>query len=215
MAGLVVLSWPSEVQGYIGPGAGFAVVGSFMVMLTALLSGFVAIFTWPIRYLYRSIRSRKVYAQSKIKKLVILGLDGLEPSLTDEFMSEGKLPNLAKLRSQGCYKRLGTTLPPLSPVAWSSFQTGCNPGKHNIFDFLTRDKRTYRPKISSVEINPPKRMIRLGRFQIPLSAPEIRTQRMAQPFWKILGDHGIFSNVIRVPITFPPEKFYGNSLSAM
>ena len=44
------------------------------------------------------------------------------------------------------------TLPPISPVAWSTFQTGVNPGKHNIFDFLVPDERTYQPKLSSVEI---------------------------------------------------------------
>ena len=47
---------------------------------------------------------------------------------------------------------LGSTLPPISPVAWSSFQTGVNPGKHNIFDFLIPDTRSYQPKLSSVEI---------------------------------------------------------------
>ncbi len=68
---------------------------------------------------------------------------------------------------QGCFRPLGSTLPPISPVAWSSFQTGVNPGKHNIFDFLTPDLRTYQPKLSSVEIRPPRRMLRLGKYRIP------------------------------------------------
>jgi acetoin:2,6-dichlorophenolindophenol oxidoreductase subunit beta len=59
-------------------------------------------------------------------------------------------------------------------VAWSSFQTGANPGKHNIFDFLTRDRRTYQPKLSSVEIRGPRRHIRLGKYLLPLGKADIK-----------------------------------------
>ena len=52
----------------------------------------------------------------------------------------------------GCYSRLRTTYPALSPVAWSSFATGTNPARHNIFDFLNRDRRTYLPLLSSTHI---------------------------------------------------------------
>ena len=67
-------------------------------------------------------------------------------------MEEGILPNLSKLREDGTYTRLGTTWPPLSPVAWSSFSTGTHPARHNIFDFLDRDRRTYLPLLSSTRI---------------------------------------------------------------
>ena len=49
-----------------------------------------------------------------------------------------------------------------------------NPGKHNIFDFLTPDLRTYQPKLSSVEIRPPRRMLRLGKYQFPLGKADVR-----------------------------------------
>ncbi|MHC4417927.1 MAG: alkaline phosphatase family protein, partial [Planctomycetota bacterium] len=143
----LILAVPAEAQAYIGPGAGFAVVGSFLVMFTALLSGLLALFTWPIRYIIRAIRGRHALARSRVKKFVILGLDGMDPGLAEKFLDEGKLPNLARLRKEGCFKRLATTVPSMSPVAWSSFQTGANPGKHNIFDFLTRDKQSYIPKL--------------------------------------------------------------------
>ncbi len=145
----------------------------------------------------------------------MLGLDRMDPKLTEKFLDEGKLPNFAKLRKLGCFKQLATTTPSISPVAWSSFQTGANPGKHNIFDFLTRDKQSYQPKLSSVDIKGARRKIRLGKYQIPLGKADIHLLRKGKPFWKTLGEHGIFSNVIRVPITFPPEKFYGLQLSAM
>jgi len=100
--------------------------------------------TWPARYFIRTIRYRKVSARSRVKKVVVLGLDGLDHSLINKFLDEGKLPNFAKLKDTGCFKPLASTVPPISPVAWSTFQTGSNPGKHNIFDFLTRDKKNLR-----------------------------------------------------------------------
>jgi predicted AlkP superfamily phosphohydrolase/phosphomutase len=211
----VVLAMPGQAQAYIGPGAGFAVVGSFLVMFTAILSGVLALFTWPVRYIVRAIRGRRAFARSRVKKFVILGLDGMDPLLTEKFLAEGKLPNLAELQEKGCFKRLATTVPSMSPVAWSSFQTGCNPGKHNIFDFLTRDKQSYQPRLSSVDIRGPQRTINLGKYQLPLGKADIRLLRKGKPFWKTLGEHGIFSSVIRVPITFPPEKFRGVQLSGM
>ena len=215
LAGFLVLAVPVRAEAYIGPGAGFAVVGSFLVMFGAILSGLVALFTWPVRYLIRAIKGRRAFARSRIKKFVILGLDGMDFGLTEKYLAEGKLPNLAKLREGGDFKSLATTVPSMSPVAWSSFQTGVNPGKHNIFDFLTRDKSSYLPKLSSVDIRGPRRSISIGKYQFPLGKADIRLLRKSKPFWKILGEHGIFSGVIRVPITFPPEKFYGVCLSGM
>jgi len=211
----MVLALAGPAEAYIGPGAGFAALGSFLVMFTAMLSAVVTLFTWPIRYLLRAIRGWRAHARSRVKRFVVLGLDGMEPTLTDRFLAEGKLPNLAKLREQGCYKRLGTTMPPLSPVAWSSFLTGSNPGKHNIYDFLSRDRRTYLPTLSSVSIRGSRRSLRLGPYEIPIGKPDIRLLRKGKPFWNVLSEHGIFSSIIRVPITFPPERLRGVLLSAM
>ena len=144
-----------------------------------------------------------------------MGLDGQDPKLTDRFIAEGKLPNFAKLAAMGSYHRLRTTFPSVSPVAWSTFSTGVSPAKHNIFDFLDRDLRTYLPVLSSTHIGRPARVLKLGRYRIPLSRPELRLLRKSKPFWCILGDHHIWSTVLRVPITFPPDKFYGAELSAM
>ncbi len=204
-----------RAEAYIGPGAGFAVGSSLVAFFLAFLSGFAALFLWPIRFLFRYLRGRKAMARARIKRCVILGLDGMEPTLAEKFMAEGKMPNLSRLKEQGTFQRLGTTAPPLSPVAWSTFLTGCNPGKHNIFDFLTRDRKSYLPLLSSVSIREPTRALKIGRYRIPLGKPDIRLLRRGVPFWNVLGEHGIFSNVIRVPITFPPERFRGVLLSAM
>src|SRR5262245_25649428 len=139
---LLVLLVPSPALAYIGPGAGFALAGSFFAVLAALLSAFLLLLTWPVRLLWRTLGllvrtllGRRARGRQRFKRVVILGLDGLDHGLTQKLLDEGKLPHLAALRDQGCFKPLGSTLPPISPVAWSSFQTGVNPGKHNIFDF--------------------------------------------------------------------------------
>jgi predicted AlkP superfamily phosphohydrolase/phosphomutase len=91
--------------------------------------------------------------------------------------------------------------------------TGVNPGKHNIFDFLNRDLRTYFPELSSARVTSGSRWGALAA--LGLGKEPVRLLRKSQPFWKVLGDHGVFSTVLRVPITFPPERFHGLLLSAM
>jgi predicted AlkP superfamily phosphohydrolase/phosphomutase len=125
------------------------------------------------------------------------------------------MPNLARLKQQGSYRRLRTTCPPLSPVAWSTFATGVNPARHNIFDFLNRDLRTYAPELSSAKVRPPRRVLRIGKFEIPLERPSVEMRRKSEPFWKILGRSGVESTILRVPVTFPPDDFNGRLLSAM
>jgi predicted AlkP superfamily phosphohydrolase/phosphomutase len=100
-------------------------------------------------------------------------------------------------------------------VAWSSFATGTHPAKHNIFDFLGRDLRTYLPVLSSTDFDMSERTLALGRYRIPIRRPTVRLLRKSRTFWSILGEHGIWSTVLRVPITFPPERFRGALLSAM
>jgi len=212
---LALILVPCMAHAYAGPGAGFAVLSSFWAIFVAFLYSFYALMTWPVRQLYRKIRNRNAYGKAKFKRAVILGFDGMDPELADRFMNEGKLPNLAKLREKGTFTRLRTTFPAISPVAWSTFMTGVNPGKHNIYDFLARDTSNYLPYLSSAEIKGPKRQIKIGKYSIPFGKTEIKAMRKGTPFWHWLGKAGIFSSVIRVPVTFPPEKFSGVLLSGM
>ncbi len=200
---------------YVGPGAGFAFLSSFLILFLTFFLAVFSILTWPFRLLFKAIKGQKAYKKSLIQKLIIIGLDGMEPTLVEKFMSEGKLQNLSKIKNTGTYARLQTTTPAISPVAWSSFMTGSNPSKHNIFDFLSRDTKTYLPDLSSARIGKPKKYLSFGKYNIPLSKPEIKGLRKSIPFWKILGKQGIFSTILRVPITFPPEKFSGHLLSGM
>jgi predicted AlkP superfamily phosphohydrolase/phosphomutase len=88
-------------------------------------------------------------AQTSDKKLIILGFDGADAKLTEQWMNEGKLPNLAKLRSQGTFSPLRPTIPSQTPVSWSTFATGLNPGRHGVFDFLKRDTKNYKPDFAA------------------------------------------------------------------
>jgi len=211
----LLLSSGLPVFAYIGPGAGFAFLSSFLVLFLTFFLAVFSFLSWPFRLLIRMIKGRKTLKGSVVDKVVIIGLDGLEPTLAEKFMAEGKLPHLSLLKKEGTYARLQTTTPAISPVAWSSFMTGSEPSKHNIFDFLSRDPKTYLPSLSSAYIGRPKRVLSIGKYAVPLSKPEIRGMRKSVPFWKTLGEAGIFSTVLRVPITFPPEKFSGHLLSGM
>jgi predicted AlkP superfamily phosphohydrolase/phosphomutase len=211
----LVLCFPLDSHAYAGPGAGFAVVSSFWTLFVAFFYSVYAFFSWPFRQFFRVLRRRKRRGKAVIQRAVILGFDGMDPELTERFIAEGRLPNLAKLRDQGTFKNLRTTFPAISPVAWSTFMTGVNPGKHNIYDFLARDAANYLPYLSSAEIKGPQRKFRIGRYTIPLGSSRIRGMRRGTPFWHWLGEVGIFCSVIRVPVTFPPEKFSGLLLSGM
>ena len=212
---LTFCSLALPLSAYIGPGAGFAFLSSFLVLFLTFFLAVFSFLSWPFRLLMRLLRGQKAYKKSHINQLIVVGLDGMEPTLVEKYMGEGKLPNLIKLKKEGSYARLKTTTPAISPVAWSSFMTGSHPGKHNIFDFLSRDPKTYLPDLSSARIGNPKRFLPLGKYKVPLSKPEIKGMRKSVPFWKILGDSGILCSILRIPITFPPEKFRGHLLSGM
>ena len=210
----LLLALPARADAYIGPGAGFALLSSFLVMFTTIVLAIVAVLAWPFRTLWRAV-GRMKRPKPLIKRLIVVGLDGQDPVLTDRFMKQGILPNFRKLAEKGTYSRLRTTFPSVSPVAWSSFSTGTNPARHNIFDFLDRDRRTYLPVLSSTYVGHVDRFFKLGRFRIPLQKPELRLLRKSKPFWCLLGERKIWSTILRVPITFPPDRFYGAELSAM
>jgi predicted AlkP superfamily phosphohydrolase/phosphomutase len=212
---LLILAAGLPLSAYIGPGAGFAFLSSFLIFFLTFVLALFSFLSWPFRLLIRLIRGKSSFKNSLVEQVVVVGLDGMAPELAEKYMAEGKLPNLARLRGEGAYARLRTTTPAISPVAWSSFMTGSEPSKHNIFDFLSRDPRTYLPRLSSARIGHAKKAVSIGKYRIPLGKPEIRGMRKSLPFWKILGDRGIFSTVLRVPITFPAEPFRGHLLSGM
>src|SRR6202035_1280063 len=86
---LVVLLAPRPAHAYIGPGAGFAIAGSLFAVLAALMSALLLLLTWPARLIWRALFGRRALARSRFQRVVILGLDGLDHSLTEKMLSEG------------------------------------------------------------------------------------------------------------------------------
>jgi len=136
------------------------------------------------------------------QKLIILGFDGMDPHLLDKWMTDGKLPNIAKLARQGGFYPLQTTHSPESPTAWASFATGVNAGKHNIYDFLVRDTTSYLPDLGMVTRTPPRFLFNY----FPVSKPKIHSIRGGTSFWVTAGRQGVRTDVLTVPVTFPPEE---------
>ena len=212
---LPVLLWPAAAHAYIGPGAGFAFMGSLSVLLATFVLAMGTILLWPISFLIRLIRVGNPYKKAKYKRVVILGLDGMDPGLATKYIREGRMPNFAKLAEEGVFRPLQTSHPSMSPVAWSTFATGVDPSGHSIYDFLTRDPCNYAPLLSSTDIGNAEKVVNIGKYVIPLSKPRIKLLRKKDAFWKFLGERNIFSTIQRVPITFPPQPFKGLLLSGM
>ena len=142
------------------------------------------------------------------QKLVIIGFDGMDPDLVQRYLDEGKLPTFKKLVEQGGLYPLGTTHSPESPTAWASFATGVNAGKHNIYDFLVRDTKTYFPDLGMVRREPPRFLF----DYIPTSKPKIISTRGGTSFWVTAGAAGVRSSILTVPVTFPPEAVENGEL---
>ena len=149
------------------------------------------------------------------KKVIILGIDGMDPQLLTQFIADGKMPNFARLVQQGSFRRLTTSIPPQSPVAWSNLITGMNAGGHGIFDFIHRDPKNLDLYFSASRVEPPKHAIHLGNWVIPLGGGTAEQLRQGKAFWQILDEHGIPNSVFRIPSNFPPAPAKGKTLSGM
>jgi predicted AlkP superfamily phosphohydrolase/phosphomutase len=206
---------PTAAEAYVGPGAGFALISSFLTLAVAFAAAFFAFLALPVRAALRARRRRRSLKRARVRKVVVLGLDGLEPDIVEAMMARGELPYLARLRETGTYRRLETSMPALSPVAWSTFATGCDPSRHGIYDFLARDPRTYAPRLSSSEVTGESRFRRLGPLAVPVRRARVRGLRHSRTFWSVLSEHGVFSSVLRVPITFPVERIDGVMVAGM
>jgi len=142
------------------------------------------------------------------ERVYILGFDGMDAGVTERLLAEGKLPNLAWMKEHGAMRRLATTNPAQSPVAWSTFSTGMNPGKTRIYDFLRRNPATYFPDFSTVTIQ-------RGKFALgflPTKAPIITNNRQGTTFWQLASRKGIKAVVLEAPINFPPEALQNGVL---
>ncbi len=149
------------------------------------------------------------------KKVLILGFDGMDPHLTSIWMDQGKLPAFERLRSRGSFSPLRTSLPPQSPVAWSNFITGLNPGGHGIFDFIHRIPEYYFPDFSGTKTSDSTKTITIGNLVLPLSGGTVENLMKGRAFWQILEDHDIPATIFKMPSNFPPLETKQKTLSGM
>ncbi|MEZ6061947.1 MAG: alkaline phosphatase family protein [Planctomycetaceae bacterium] len=147
------------------------------------------------------------------KKVIVIGIDGMDPRLSSAMMSAGELPNLSKMTAAGGFRKLGTSIPPQSPVAWSNFINGSGPGSHGIFDFIHRHPHDQcAPFFSAAETLPGEGFIEWGDHQLQLDfwpfghkPPQTVLRRQGVPFWDYLDAKKIDSVFYDLPSNYPPS----------
>ncbi len=145
------------------------------------------------------------------KRFVILGFDGVDPRLVKSWWED--LPNLRALSEEGTFSTLQTVVPAESPVSWSSFAVGGDPGRHGVFDFLRRPVGSYIP---TEEAFAERQYAEFLFGQIPYQLPKAKLRRGGTAFWDVLSEAGVRTSLIEVPITFPPPKLsHGQALSGL
>ena len=123
--------------------------------------------------------------------VMVIGLDAATLDLVRPWAAEGRLPNFARILAGGASGPLLSTLPVMSPAAWSTFATGTNPGKHGILDFSQLGPESYQTRFNNA------------------------TKRRGPAFWEIAGVQGVRGGVINVPITYPPREYNGFLISGL
>ncbi|MCX5884952.1 MAG: alkaline phosphatase family protein, partial [Proteobacteria bacterium] len=151
------------------------------------------------------------------KKVIVLGIDGLDPHLLRSFMDEGMMPHFQKLISAGGdFREMQTTIPAQSPVAWASFSTCTNPGRHGIFDFIHRQPDTFDLYLSTSRTYEPEgEKLRLGKWMFSMKSGELKNLVGERPFWNYLTEAGIPAAIYRVPSDFPPFSGKAWEMSGM
>ena len=149
------------------------------------------------------------------RRVIVLGIDGMDPGYLQRFIDEGRLPNFARLAAEGSFAPLRTSMPPLSPVAWSNFITGMDPGGHGVFDFLHREAATIEMYPPTYRVLPAGRSLRFGSWELPLTGGGVELVRRGRALWEILEDAGVPTTIYRMPMNFPPVEAGGRSLSGM
>lgn len=120
------------------------------------------------------------------ERVVLLGLDGGEPSLLVPLLAE--CPHLRRIATEGAWGTLRSTVPPLSPPAWATLLTGVNPGKHGVYDFY------HMPFASSGSYV--RRLITSGHWRAP-------------GLWQRTTAHGLRAAFVNVPMCWPPPALNG------
>ena len=153
------------------------------------------------------------------RRVLVLGIDGMDPVLLGELMAAGRMPAFSRVAAAGSFKALTTSDPAQSPVAWSNFISGASPGTHQIFDFIHRDPspggtgRAVAPYLSTSKVEPARRdwSIGAGPWRIPLFGSRPVTLRRGGAFWDDLVAGSVKTVIYRLPANYPPPPQEGVS----
>jgi predicted AlkP superfamily phosphohydrolase/phosphomutase len=148
-------------------------------------------------------------------KIVILGIDGMDPILLTHFIQEGLMPNFSRLIQHGSFSKIQTSIPPQSPVAWSDFAVGASAGAHGVFDFIHRDPKTMTPYLSTSSIVGPSHTISIGEWEIPLQKGHADQLREGKAFWEYLAEAEIPTTIFKMPGNFPVKGEKVRAVSGM
>ncbi len=167
-------------------------------------------------FLVPGITRRSGPAGERHPKVVVLGIDGMDPDLLREAIERfpDRMTNFARLAREHGIHPLRTSTPPQSPVAWSNFITGMDPGGHGIFEFFHRDPVTRAPVSATVKAGESSAIPLPGGWQFPLGG-DTPSNRSGKAFWTILREHGVPADIWRMPANFPVEPSQGWSFSGM
>lgn len=164
---------------------------------------------------FNALAARAMRQGDSKRRVLILGIDGMSPYLLQQYVSEGKMPHFARLMRDGDFKPLRSSNPPQSPVAWSNFITGMNPGQHGIYDFIHRDPKTMAPMLSTSQTLPPSTVLPIGGWRLPLAGGGVKQLRKGPAFWQQLSEHGVPCTLYRMPTNFPPVECDAQTLSGL
>lgn len=124
-------------------------------------------------------------------KALLIGLDCATWNVMRPLLEQGRLPNLQMLIDNGVSGTLRSTIPPMTPPAWTSIVTGLNPGKHGIYDFVAQDRETYR-------VTP------------------VNYSRLTRPaIWDIFNAYSKKVGVVNFPLAFPPPEVDSTFISGI
>ena len=153
------------------------------------------------------------------RKVIIIGIDGMDPVLSENMMRSGRLPTFARLAESGGFRTLGTSVPPQSPVAWANFINGAGPGSHGIFDFIHRNPEMQcLPFFAAAETVAGEGYWEIGDHKLQLDfwpfnhkPSQTLLRRQGVPFWDYLDEAGVGSTFYNLPSNYPPSPSkYGN-----
>ncbi len=219
------------VFAYLDPGSGITFLKEPLFLLP-YVGGFLAFFFILFRYFFRFLRKILfifvilvliiggffVLKNRGIEpnKVLILGIDAMDPNIVEHLFRQNKLPNLKRLSEKGYYSKLSTVLPAESAVVWTSFATGTYPSQHGIFDFIMRDPKTYKPYLGLSDVTADIKYFNIGSLKIPIKRSLMVKNFVKKDFfWKKLSEDNISTSVYFCPNTFPSEKINGKMISGM